>query len=61
MPLIRTLCDISRITHGLIYRDTDESLCSRAWRLRDRPFWRAWVAVFGRGHCERSWRYYWRG
>ena len=51
--------DLSRILHDLIFRDTSQSLCSRAWALQHRhAFWRAWVLVFGRRHCERSHRYY---
>ena len=51
---------LSRKVHDLIYKDTSESLCSRAWRLQDQSrFWKAWTYVFGRAHCWRSYsRYY---
>jgi hypothetical protein len=50
---------VSRRIHGVCFRDADQSLCARAWSLRHTsPFWAAWVAVFGRAHCERSWRFY---
>lgn len=49
----------SRIMHDVSFRDTSESLCSRAWRLQgDSRFWRAWVRVFGRDHCQTSYRHY---
>jgi hypothetical protein len=49
----------SRIVHDVSFRDTSESLCSRAWRLQgDSRFWRAWVRVFGRDHCQTSYRHY---
>lgn len=45
--------------HSVVFRDTHESLCSRAYRLRHRSkFWRAWVVAFGERHCESSWRFY---
>jgi len=48
---------ISSLLHDLIWSDTSQSICSRAWqRQHDSRFWRAWVWVFGRRHCERSWR-----
>jgi hypothetical protein len=41
---------------------TNESLCSRAWRLRNRYFfWRNWVKFFGPRHCRRSWERYFSG
>jgi hypothetical protein len=50
---------ISCHLHNLIFSDTHESLCSRGYRLQGKHrFWRAWVVVFGKRHCEASWRYY---
>lgn len=51
---------LSRRFHDLSFRDTSESLCSRAWRLQGvSPFWKLWVIMFGRSHCRRSYQYYW--
>lgn len=50
---------ISLIMHNAIFKDTSESLCSRAWRLRNQSrFWNAWTHVFGRIHCWRSYARY---
>lgn len=52
--------NVSRLTHNLLFRDSDESLCSRAWRLQDdHSFWLGWTFIFGREHCRKSFRYYW--
>jgi len=52
--------NLSRLTHNTIFGDTDESLCSRAWRLQDEhDFWWIWTLIFGREHCRKSFRYYW--
>lgn len=49
----------SRIMHDVSFRDTSESLCSRAWRLQGSSrFWAGWVRVFGRDHCQKSYRHY---
>jgi hypothetical protein len=51
---------ISRVVHDMIFKDTSESLCSRAWRLQDQSrFWRIWTYVFGRLHCYDSYNRYW--
>ena len=50
--------NISRIIHDLLFADASQSLCARAWSKRDARFWRAWVAVFGKRHCEASWRWH---
>ena len=54
---------ISLIVHNAIFKDTSESFCSRAWRLREQStFWWSWTYVFGRKHCRRSYeRYYDQG
>lgn len=58
--LLTTICDISRIVHGVCFKDTDESLCSRAWRLQDGSrFWAVWCRAFGRKHCRESFDRYW--
>jgi hypothetical protein len=58
--LLTALCDISRIVHGLHFKDTNESLCSRAWRLRDSSlFWALWCKAFGQKHCRESFDRYW--
>lgn len=60
--LEREIDDLSRRFHNIFFRDTDESLCSRAWRLRHtRPFWRGWVMAFGPRHCRMAYRKHWRG
>lgn len=47
--------------HNRLFSDTHESLCSRAWRLEQRSwFWRGWVRIFDRRHCEASWCWYWQ-
>jgi hypothetical protein len=57
--LVSMIQSTSRIVHDVSFRDTSESLCSRAWRLHgDNRFWRAWVRVFGRDHCQTSYRHY---
>jgi hypothetical protein len=51
---------LSRAIHDLIYKDTSESFCSRAWRLQGKSrFWKFWTYVFGRVHCARSFERYW--
>lgn len=53
--------DLSRIIHDRLFRDTSESLCSRAYRLRHHSrFWRAWVFVFTERHCRASYLWHWR-
>jgi hypothetical protein len=50
---------VSRWLHDLIWSGKSQSLCSRAWhRQGESAFWRAWVIVFGKKHCERSWRWW---
>jgi hypothetical protein len=50
---------ISQIMHDMIFRDTSQSLCARAFDLRDSStFWLVWYHVFGPKHCERSFRYH---
>ena len=47
---------LSQIVHDMIWTDTSQSLCARAYDLRDvSAFWRAWVIVFGERHCRASW------
>lgn len=47
--------------HNLLFRDSHESLCSRAWRRQDHSrFWWLWTRLFGRRHCAESWDWYWR-
>ena len=51
---------ISSLLHGVSFRDTHESLCSRAWRLQsENRFWKLWTHVFGRRHCYTSFEHYW--
>ena len=51
---------VSHFIHNLIFKDTSESLCSRAWRLQHRSrFWKVWTYVFGRRHCAASFDRYW--
>jgi len=59
--MLKHVLDLSRLLHDLIYRpDVSESLCSRAWRLREaHTFWAVWVSVFGQNHCRKSHRHYW--
>ncbi len=53
------LVDTSRVLHDLIYTDASQSLCARAWALRETyAFWAAWVMFFGKHHCRTSWDYY---
>jgi len=52
------MLNLSRILHDLLFRDTSQSLCSRAWDRRHKRGWALWVWVFGARHCERSWRWY---
>jgi hypothetical protein len=49
--------------HGALYGDRGMSLCARAWMLRERRFWAAWVAVwdvllgwYEPEHCRASYR-----
>lgn len=54
-----SLLNLSRVLHDAIYSDASQSLCARAWEYRETShFWAAWVAVFGRRHCRKSWEYY---
>ncbi len=56
---LRWISTISRRLHDVSFRDTSESLCSRAWRLQDRStFWLTWTYIFGRSHCRNSWEHY---
>jgi len=56
---LQLIYSTSRIVHDVSFSDTSESLCSRAWRLQgDSRFWHAWVLVFGRDHCQKSYRHY---
>lgn len=51
---------VSQILHDMVFADTSESLCSRAWRLQNQStFWWSWTYVFGRKHCYRSFTRYW--
>ena len=51
---------LSHLAHDLIFTDTSESLCSRAWRLQhESRFWWIWTYVFGRKHCYYSYTRYW--
>lgn len=53
------ILNLSRILHDLLFEDASQSLCSRAWQQRETStFWRAWVFVFGRRHCRRSFHFY---
>lgn len=57
--MLEFVSDLSRLTHDAIFKDKSQSLCARAWQLQHHSsFWRAWVNVFGKRHCERSYRYY---
>ena len=57
--LVRWLMSTSRCLHDVSFRDTSESLCSRAWRLQGTStFWLTWTYIFGRSHCQKSWEYY---
>jgi hypothetical protein len=52
-PQITWIVDLSRQAHNRVFADTDESLCSRAWRLRGGSiFWAAWVLLFRPAHCQ---------
>lgn len=52
VPVSSRSGNLSRRVHNTIFRDTDESLCSRAWRLRRASFfWASWVRAFGPAHC----------
>jgi len=60
LTLFAAVTQTSRLIHDLLFPDTSESLCSRAWRLqRQSRFWLGWTYVFGRGHCQKSHRHYW--
>lgn len=54
---MRWIDDISRLTHSRL-RGHDESWCSYAYRHQHFLFWRLWVRVWGRDHCQRSWERY---
>ena len=55
MKPMRKLFDLSCLIHNRIFDDVDESLCSRAWRLRRTSrFWAGWVGLFGSNHCRAS-------
>jgi hypothetical protein len=57
---MRHITRLSQIFHDIIFKDTSESLCSRAWRLQHTSrFWKFWTRVFGRVHCYRSYMRYW--
>lgn len=57
--MINRVQNLSRVVHDLFYRDTSQSLCSRAWeKRRTSRFWAMWVETFGPKHCESSWRWY---
>jgi hypothetical protein len=52
---------VDQLANTLIGGTPDETLSARSWRLRDTSTaWRrarkAIDAVFGKGHCEASWR-----
>lgn len=60
---------LSRDTHNRIWADTDESICSRAWREAFFDWrWRGFVFVMDaaallwleRGHCLSANRTHWR-
>lgn len=61
VPVSSASGNLSRRVHNRLFRDTDESLCSRAWRLRSSSrFWSTWVRFCdlalgsrtpGVGHC----------
>jgi len=52
------LRSLSRVTHKAM-TGRDISWCGYAWSMREQSrFWRAWVMVFGAGHCCRSFEYY---
>lgn len=54
-PASRGSGNLSRQAHNALFRDTDESLCSRAWRMRHAsPFWAGWVRLFGHEHCRKA-------
>lgn len=56
--LSEILCDLSRISHRLA-TGQNRSWCARAWENRNTcVFWRLWVRIFGKRHCETSWRRY---
>lgn len=53
------LWKFSVFVHNRIFDDVDESLCSRAWRLRGKSMaWALWVAIFGRSHCQNSFKWH---
>jgi hypothetical protein len=53
------LWKISVFLHNRIFDDVDESLCSRAWRLRNNSMgWAAWVILFGAAHCQNSFKWH---
>lgn len=57
--LIKPVEPLSRLAHDRLFRDKSQSLCARAWWLRDRHrFWRLWVKLFGPEHCRASFRHY---
>lgn len=59
IPLTGWSGNLSRLAHNRVFRDTDESLCSRAWRRQeDVPFWALWVRVFGRVHCHQAFQFH---
>lgn len=58
--IMKFVTNLSRTIHDVWFSDTSESLCSRAWRLQGvSRFWLSWTYIFGRDHCERSYRRYW--
>lgn len=57
--LIHLCSPISCTIHWLIWREW-QALCARAWTRQECGFWRLWVAVFGRNHCEESHEYWTR-
>lgn len=53
--LVRRVGVISRQIHDMIWDDVSQSLCARAWWLKDKyVFWWIWTYVFTRRHCRRA-------
>jgi hypothetical protein len=46
---------LSSLVHWVLWGDHRMSVCGRALEKCDQPFWRAWVRVWGVGHCLGSW------
>lgn len=58
-PIYIRVKRLSYYTHNLIFSDTRESWCSRAWRLHTQSrLWCVLLVVFGPQHCLSSYLHY---